>query len=232
MTAPHDIDMVQAANELRHHAPPDERTADAHELARSTVFAALALLAAFVPAGRDKSLMKTHLEDALMRANRAIAVNEGPIPQADIQALAESLNRVLGDWVHLGWSPVNDPTAEELEAAGEVAGKGLRSERMKDIVGRALGAYGMTRAGGVSENEAFAVEVAVQSVIRDLGTTKTEGSSAEATARAFQDLLVTGTATGTMVPTAINQPWESVEGAWRNTLVAVFSDLYGQGTIR
>lgn len=237
MTGPaRDITREQAAHDMAHHAPNNEDRVRGHELARTTVFAATALLLEFVPPGRDKSLMYTHLEDALMRANKALAVNGGPKDGADLEALSKSLNAALGDWATLFWEKLGDlgPDDDDLTERAEAAAQGgVRTERWQELQRRALESYHVTRASGVSTDDAFAVNAAVQTLMHELGATKAaEATSAEQAAQAFHSLLVEGTATGTMVPTAINQPWDQVEGAWRNTLVAVFSDLYGQGTIR
>ena len=56
-----------------HHPPPNEQVARLHSNTRE-LFAALALaLDADIPGGREKALMFTNLEQALMWANAAIA---------------------------------------------------------------------------------------------------------------------------------------------------------------
>lgn len=57
---------------FRYH-PPDEFRVLRHEHARATVRAAAEDLAAMLPPGREASLAVTHLEEALMWANAAIA---------------------------------------------------------------------------------------------------------------------------------------------------------------
>ena len=125
----YDLDMVEAANGMRHHPPTSEDTVTAHELARSLVFGCLALLHEIVPASRDKSLMNTHLEDALMRANRAIAVNEGPRRGADLRMIAANLNAIMGDWARVGWQP-DYPSDEEEQAHPPAARADATEERV------------------------------------------------------------------------------------------------------
>ena len=291
----YDIDMVEAANELRHHAPPDQRTADAHELARSTIFASLALLAAFVPAGRDKTLMKTHLEDSLMRANRAIAINGGPVATADIKALAASLTAVLGDWATVTWHPdypsgdepddfeidlmaralaeFHDDAAHLFDEVSDDPAEQAKTEPQRDAYRQqavSLLTAGFRNEGaaralaggppGVNQEERPAAaarrfareleklrtyfennptlkvtdaETVTDAAIRLLTEAYWPGlASAERAAKTFHTLLVEDTRTGMVVPTSVNAPWDTVEGAWRNTLVAVFSELYGLGVIR
>lgn len=201
----YDLDMVEAANGMRHHPPTSEDTVTAHELARSLVFGCLALLHEIVPASRDKSLMNTHLEDALMRANRAIAVNEGPRRGADLRMIAANLNAIMGDWARVGWQP-DYPSDEEEQAHPPAARADATEERPEDAVRRLAG-----------ELEAIKARAA---------------TGAESAARAFQSILIGLPFPGVMVPTAINMPWEETPGQWRNTLVAVFSEMYGQGTLR
>jgi hypothetical protein len=218
-----DIDMTEAAWEMRHHAPKDERTATAHETARSIAFGALGLLAEIVPAGRDKSLMKTHIEDALMRANRAIATHGGPPSGADLERVARGLTAVFGDWARMGWQP-DYPSDEDLDET--------ELERLNAASRAAAEAYQTTRAAADGTHES-ALGVAVTAALRSLGAARSRAAAgAESAARAFHTILVELPDVGMMVPTAVNMPWDEVEGAWRNTLVRVFSELYAQGTIR
>jgi hypothetical protein len=64
-----------------------------HELARAMVANVGSALHEVLPAGRDKSLVFTALEDVLMRANRALALGGGPVRQ-DEKAVA-SMRRAL-----------------------------------------------------------------------------------------------------------------------------------------
>lgn len=68
----------KAVAELEHHAPGGDRTITAHGLAREVIKRAMTDLLWLLPLGRDRSLARTHLEEALMRANRAIALAGGP----------------------------------------------------------------------------------------------------------------------------------------------------------
>jgi hypothetical protein len=90
MTAPRDIDLSQWLDGTRHHPPLDESTKLAHEAARALVGQLGISLFQLVPAGRDKSLLFTALEEVLMRANRAIALHGGP------DVITDDLRRVAG----------------------------------------------------------------------------------------------------------------------------------------
>lgn len=98
MTKPFDIDLTAWLASVGYHPADTELKRLGHEAVRA-LFGELGVHLHYVlPAGRDKSLAFTALEDALMRANRALAVNGGPDPEkvtaGSLRALAESR---LGD---------------------------------------------------------------------------------------------------------------------------------------
>ncbi|GAA2665290.1 Acb2/Tad1 domain-containing protein [Nonomuraea recticatena] len=66
----------ELANRFEYHPPKDDETRGAHEYVRQVVYGVAVLLDKRVPESREKSLMMTHLEEALMWANAAIARNE------------------------------------------------------------------------------------------------------------------------------------------------------------
>lgn len=60
-----------------HPGTPD--TAPLHEALRTLFINTATQVNMALPPGRDKSLALTHLEDALMRCNRSIAINLAPL---------------------------------------------------------------------------------------------------------------------------------------------------------
>lgn len=59
--------------------PGTVTTAPLHEKLRTAFIELGTFVNMTLPPGRDKSLVVTHLEDALMRCNRSIAVNLAPL---------------------------------------------------------------------------------------------------------------------------------------------------------
>lgn len=76
--APRDVDLVDWLDGIAHHPPADDATIVAHQFVRTVVANVGGLLHPVLPPGRDKSLTYTALEDVLMRANRAVAIADGP----------------------------------------------------------------------------------------------------------------------------------------------------------
>lgn len=71
-------EISEAKAGMAHHAPNGERTVSAHQVARMLHQNLVGELLWLLPPGRDRSLVRTHLEDSLMRTNRAIALHGGP----------------------------------------------------------------------------------------------------------------------------------------------------------
>lgn len=78
MPKPFDIDVDQWLDGIGFHPANSEAKQLAHQAARNLIAQLGLSLYQLLPAGRDKSLAFTHLEDVLMRANRALAVAGGP----------------------------------------------------------------------------------------------------------------------------------------------------------
>jgi hypothetical protein len=88
MTGPaRDIDLDGWLDGIAFHPANSERKQLAHEAARQTVAEVGRLLHGLLPAGRDKSLAFTALEDVLMRASRALAISAGPRDDLDDDTL-------------------------------------------------------------------------------------------------------------------------------------------------
>lgn len=86
-----------------------------HAYAREMVASVGATLHELLPAGRDKSLVFTLLEDALLRANRALALGGGPVDQSE---------ETIGAYAAVvAASPIGLPrdARYEAEQRGEVA---------------------------------------------------------------------------------------------------------------
>lgn len=73
-------DAYDVASDLRgrfeHHPPSSDQIVRAHEAVRAACLAAAQVVSGNVPAGREKALAFTHLEDAMMWANAGIARNQ------------------------------------------------------------------------------------------------------------------------------------------------------------
>lgn len=84
-----------------------------HEVVRKLVAQLGVQLHYVLPPGRDKSLTFTALEDVLMRANRALAIEGGPDPE---RVTAGSLRGILADG-SLGDAKLpEDPRIEQYKA--------------------------------------------------------------------------------------------------------------------
>lgn len=69
---------------MSHYPPPDALTGEAHGLLRDLAKAHAKAVMDILPAGREKSLVLTALEEALMWSNAAVARNGGPAPHIQI----------------------------------------------------------------------------------------------------------------------------------------------------
>jgi hypothetical protein len=87
---------------MSHYPPADAETMEAHGLLRELAKAHAKAVMDLLPAGREKSLVMTALEEALMWANAAIARNGGPAPHIQITEI-EVIRNDFG--VHYGTAP-------------------------------------------------------------------------------------------------------------------------------
>lgn len=87
-----DIDLNDWLNGVGFHPANTELKQLGHEVTRKLVAELGVQLHYILPAGRDKSLTFTALEDVLMRANRALAIQGGPDPE---RVTAGSLRGIL-----------------------------------------------------------------------------------------------------------------------------------------
>lgn len=98
MTTPRDVDVQEWLRGIGFHPADTEVKQMGHELARQLIGEIGVKLAYLLPSGRDKSLVFTALEDALMRANRALAIGKGPHTQVTAGSLRAMLEEAkLGD---------------------------------------------------------------------------------------------------------------------------------------
>lgn len=115
-----DIDLAEWLDGVGFHPADTELKQLGHETVRRLIAELGVRLHYILPPGRDKSLVFKLLEDALMRANRALAICGGPDPE---RVTAGSL-RVLIDGGTLGDAVLpEDPRigeykAEQLRRAG------------------------------------------------------------------------------------------------------------------
>lgn len=90
MTTPRDVYIAEWLDGVGYHAPTTDVGRLAHEAVRGLVGELGTTLWQLLPPGRDKSMVFTLLEDALMRANRALAINGGPrehITEGELRAI-------------------------------------------------------------------------------------------------------------------------------------------------
>lgn len=90
---PRDVDLAEWLDGIGFHPGNTELKQRAHEFVRLLAALHGTHLHQLLPAGRDKSLAFTHLEDVLMRANRALAIGGGPRDSV----MPEMLNRAIED---------------------------------------------------------------------------------------------------------------------------------------
>jgi hypothetical protein len=90
---PRDVDLGDWLSGIGFHPADTTRKQLAHEAARQLVADLGYRFWELLPAGRDKSILYTLLEDVLMRANRALALAKGPkedLDEATLQRYAAS----------------------------------------------------------------------------------------------------------------------------------------------
>lgn len=115
MTTPaqRDIDLDGWLDGIGFHPANTELKQLGHEVARKLVAQLGVQLHYVLPAGRDKSLAFTALEDVLMRSNRALAIHGGPDPE---NVTAGSLRGIIEDGT-LGDAKIpEDPRIEQYKA--------------------------------------------------------------------------------------------------------------------
>lgn len=71
-----------------YHRPPNELIASAHALCRESVKAAALVACSIVPPGRERSVMLTKLEEAMLWANAGIARNPSGVDTAALRHFA------------------------------------------------------------------------------------------------------------------------------------------------
>lgn len=74
---------------MDHHPPTSPTTGDAHATVRLLVKACAKAVKDITPPGRETALFLTHIQEALMWANAAIACNGGPRDGVGMDELAE-----------------------------------------------------------------------------------------------------------------------------------------------
>jgi len=92
--APRDVDLAEWLDGVGFKPADTEPKQLGHEAARNLVAQLGAVLHWLLPAGRDKSLTFTHLEEVLLRANRALALGGGPL-SGDVEQLSHLAKLVL-----------------------------------------------------------------------------------------------------------------------------------------
>jgi hypothetical protein len=87
VSAARDVDLAGWLDGIGFKPANSEAKQLGHEAARKLVAKLGEQLHYVLPAGRDKSLVFTALEDVLMRANRALALGDGPNKEATLGSL-------------------------------------------------------------------------------------------------------------------------------------------------
>lgn len=84
-----DLNYADVDKRMRHYAPQNDTTIGAHELLRALAMAHAKAVMDLLPPGREKSLVLTSLEEALMWSNAAVARNGGPAQHVTVTTLNE-----------------------------------------------------------------------------------------------------------------------------------------------
>jgi hypothetical protein len=120
-----DVDLASWLDGIGFHPANTEIKQLAHETVRRLVAELGTTLHQVLPAGKDKSIAFTALEDVLMRANRQLAISSGPkdeVRAEDLHALMQRANVVL---------PEDDRIDEYKEAQLRPANHDEREERQR-----------------------------------------------------------------------------------------------------
>ena len=105
----HDVTYADIHDRMGFHPADTDLKRKAHETARTLSIAHACAIKDILPPGREKSLALTALQDALMWANAALAINGGP---KDTINDPGDLDTILADFnIHYGSSgaPVAEP---------------------------------------------------------------------------------------------------------------------------
>ena len=113
MSKPFDVDLKQWLDGAGFHPANTELKQLGHEVTRKLVAQLGVQLHYVLPAGRDKSLAFTALEEVLMRANRALALGGGPDPEKVTEG---SLRGILADGTLGDGVLPEDPRIAEYKA--------------------------------------------------------------------------------------------------------------------
>lgn len=84
-----DLNYGDVDKRMKFYPANTETTVGAHELLRALARAHAKAVMDLLPPGREKSLVLTSLEEALMWANAAVARNGGPATQVTVTTLNE-----------------------------------------------------------------------------------------------------------------------------------------------
>jgi hypothetical protein len=139
-----DIDLAAWLDGVGFHPADTELKQRAHEAVRLLVALVATHLHDMLPAGRDKSIVFTVLEDVLIRSNRALAIGGGPADGVTVETLAEFIGSAKGSLAALHAVVPYDPRI----AAYEAAQRGTTLEAMASLANR-----GMSPAGPVEPFE-------------------------------------------------------------------------------
>lgn len=149
---PRDVDLDGWLDGIGFHPADTVAKQVGHAAAREFIANLGVMLHQLLPAGRDKSIVFTLLEDMLMRSNRALALGGGPAEQDD--SYIEELK------AQVAASPVGLPRdhryeaeqrgEEPTEVAGVPAPTVVQIYKHADLDGSALWVHELTREDGRS----------------------------------------------------------------------------------
>jgi len=98
--APPEITYEEIEDRLSFHPADTDLKRDAHETARRLTIAYAKAMSDFVPGCREKSLFLTAVQEGLMWANAALAINGGPrehIVADDLETIRRDFGAYYGD---------------------------------------------------------------------------------------------------------------------------------------